>query len=105
MPSFNLRSFSVYNDDTHQKMEFDPSETSYLFSIKRHYDKNEHFNLEEFNNFLKKISSNFPDVNFRVQYSYNLYCAHCDDEHNDIPCIYTNQLKIRNSIITDRLIG
>lgn len=110
MPSFNLRSFSVYNDINHQKMVFDPSEISYLFSIKSDYDKNEHFNLEEFHNFLKKISSNFPDVNFHVYYSCNLYCAHCcnngsKDEHNDVPCIYSNQLKICNSVITDRLIG
>jgi hypothetical protein len=112
MSYFTLRNFAIYNNITHEKMEFDPSETEHLFRIfydYKTYVKDGTYQPEEFHQFLRDISSNFLDVTFNVIYKYNLYCAHCceknDAEHNDIPCIYSNSLKICNSVITDRING
>ena len=33
MSYFTIRNFAVYNNITHEKMEFDPSETEHLFRI------------------------------------------------------------------------
>lgn len=112
MPYFTLKSFSVRNNITFQKMEIDPSDTEHLYTITYDYDtyvKDGVFHAEEFHNFLKQISNNFPDVIFTVIYSYNIHCAHCchfdgDSHKDDIPpCIYTNELKIVNSVITDNI--
>jgi hypothetical protein len=113
MPYFNLKSFTIYNNITHEKMNFDSSEIDLLYHITYDYDtyaKNGNFYPEDFHNFLKNISKNFPDVEFNVSYKYDIHCAHCckdqEDPHKDEPpCIYSNQLKICNSIIKDRLIG
>ena len=110
MPYFTLRNFVVYNNLTYEKMEFDPSETEHLFRIFYDYEtyvKDGTFHPEEFHEFLRKLSSNFSDVTFTVFYKYNVYSAHCCEsgEHKDVPCIYSNQLKVCNSVITDRMVG
>lgn len=107
MSYFTLRYFSVYNNITNEKMEFHPSETEHLFRTfydHETYVKNGTFYPEEFHEFLRKISSNFSDVNFNVIYKYNVFNSHCCEE-KDVPCIYSNMLKVCNSVITDRING
>jgi len=101
MTYFKVKSFSIYNNLTFEKMQIDDDLRQNLYNKMYPLDtyvKDGVHIPDDFYNFIKNISGSFPDVKFTVYYHYQYY----DNDHD---CIYMNGLSVLNSVITDRLNG
>jgi len=100
LPYFKIRHFTIYNDDSKQEIIIDSLLKDFIKSQKYMLQTNKdiHYDPDNFFDFLKLLSSKYPNEKFHVYYKYEYY------NHDHINT-YMNQLNICNSIIQDKLMS
>jgi len=97
---FKIKYFRIFNNDTKQEIDVDPL-LKELIMYKKYYlqtNKDLHYDPDVFFDYLKLLSSKFPNSKFHVYYKYEYF------NHDHINT-YMNQLSVNNMEIDDKLMG
>jgi hypothetical protein len=97
-PYFKVRYFNIWDTDNKEEVIIDGLLRDYIYSQKHYLQLNTdyHYDPPIFINFLKFLSSIYPNSKFLVSYKYEYF------NHDNINT-YMNRMTVYNSEIVDKI--